>query len=222
MAVSGWAAAWTPSAGGDDVRSRPDARHVIDVVLAITGLVLLSPLMALIAAAIRAEDGGPVLFVQERLGRDGRTFRCLKFRTMVVDAEAQLALVLAEDADARSDWQARRKLRRDPRETGFGRSLRACGLDELPQLVNVVRGEMSLVGPRPITRAEVGRYGRRYRLYCARRPGLTGLWQVSGRHRLSYRRRVALDSYYARHACLALDLRILAGTAPEMLRRRVG
>jgi exopolysaccharide production protein ExoY len=161
-----------------------------------------------------------VLFRQQRVGYGGRTFMCLKFRTMAKDAEARLTGLLDEDPDAREEWARDQKLRRDPRVTPLGSILRKSSLDELPQLWNVVRGEMSLVGPRPIVPAEISRYGIHIRHYYAVKPGLTGLWQVSGRNDVSYRRRVAMDCLYARKHTFALDGWLIILTIPALLIRR--
>lgn len=185
---------------------------------ALAALVFFIPIMAAIALAILLCDPGPVLFGHARIGRHGRTFRCWKFRTMTSNAEHVLARHLDADADARREWQSTRKLRRDPRVTRIGRLLRRSSLDELPQLLNVLRGEMSIVGPRPITDAEAGRYRRYFVHYCAVRPGITGLWQVTGRSNTSYRRRVATDVAYARSRGLAMDIRIMLLTIPSVLR----
>ena len=155
-----------------------------------------------------------------RIGRGGREFPCLKFRSMAVDAEARLESHLASSAAARREWDRYHKLEFDPRITPLGRFLRSSSLDELPQLFNVLRGEMSLVGPRPIVRAEVRRYNRYFPVYCSTRPGLTGLWQVLGRNRVSYRRRVAADVLYVRRKSLWLNIRILVATIPAVLLRR--
>jgi exopolysaccharide production protein ExoY len=183
-------------------------------------LVVLAPLLALIALSIVLQDGGPVLFGHQRLGRRGRPFVCLKFRTMAKDSEQRLAQLLAQDPEARAEWERDQKLRDDPRVTPLGRFLRRSSLDELPQLLNVIRGEMSLVGPRPIVQAEVRKYGCRIRHYYAVKPGITGLWQVSGRNDVSYRRRVAMDCFYARHRSLVLDGWLLLLTIPAVLVRR--
>lgn len=156
----------------------------MDIAFALIGLLLTWPLFLFIALGVRAQDGGSAIFRQQRIGRDGRLFDCLKFRSMTLGAEQ--ALPSAFDPE----WQAMRKLTHDPRVTSLGRLLRRCSLDELPQLINVLRGEMSLVGPRPIVIDEAGRYGRRLADYCAVRPGLTGLWQVSGRNAVPYPRGV--------------------------------
>ena len=196
------------------------AMRAFDLVVAALVLSIASPLLLLIGTLVWIADGGPALFSQSRIGRGGRHFQCLKFRTMCVDADDRLARLLASDESARREWQADHKLRADPRITRLGLFLRKTSLDEAPQLINVLRGEMSLVGPRPIVDAEVLRYGRRFAAYCAQRPGITGLWQVSGRNDVTYRRRVALDTTYSAKKTLALDIRILAATVPAVLRRR--
>ena len=198
----------------------PAVRQALDVAATALMLLVLAPLLLLIAVLIWLEDGGAVLFRHERIGRGGEAFHCLKFRSMAVNADELLRALLAQDEAARLEWSTDHKLRRDPRVTRIGRILRATSLDELPQLFNVLRGEMSLVGPRPIVAQEIARYGGRYVHYCRCRPGLTGLWQVSGRNDVSYRRRVAIDAWYARNRCLTLDIQILARTIPAVLARR--
>lgn len=192
--------------------------RAVDVILAVLALIAIGPLMLTIAALIKRQDGGPVIFAHSRVGRGGRAFPCLKFRSMVVDAEARLQQVLAQDEAARREWAADHKLRNDPRITRLGAFLRKSSLDELPQLINVLRGEMSIVGPRPIVQGEVSRYGRWYGHYCAVRPGITGLWQVSGRNDVSYRRRVACDVIYSRRQSFMVNVKIIAGTVPAVLK----
>jgi lipopolysaccharide/colanic/teichoic acid biosynthesis glycosyltransferase len=196
------------------------ARRVLDVVIALAVLVLLAPLFIVVAAFVRAQDGGPALFAHERIGQGGRTFKCLKFRSMLTEADARLAAYLATNPAARAEWERDHKLRQDPRITRLGHFLRRSSIDELPQLFNVLRGEMSLVGPRPIVHAEVHRYGWRFRHYTAVKPGITGLWQVSGRNNTTYRRRVALDSAYGKTASLALYVGILLRTVPAVVLSR--
>ncbi len=195
-------------------------QRTLDLVLTVPLLILLAPIFALLALAVWINDGGAAFYGQMRIGHHGRSFRCWKFRSMVTDSDAVLAKVLAVSADARAEWARDHKLRSDPRVTWIGKLLRSSSLDELPQLWNVLVGEMSLVGPRPIVVAEVGRYGARFHDYCTCRPGITGLWQVSGRNDTSYRRRVAIDAVYARRASLRLDIVILARTIPAVLLRR--
>lgn len=202
------------------------AKRAIDLAGSITAGVLFAPLMALIAIGL-ALEGGPVLYKQVRVGRAGRRFSCLKFRTMRPDAEDRLKLLLACNDDARAEWRKHQKLADDPRVTPLGRVLRETSLDELPQLVNVLRGEMSLVGPRPIVAPEVPGYdadreyfgSAAFVEYSACLPGITGLWQVSGRHRTIYLDRVRLDRQYVRTWSLWLDLKILWRTVGVVLRR---
>ena len=202
-----------------DVKTCHAISRVLDIVIALGVFVFTLPLLVFVALAIRAQDGGPALFVQRRVGRGGRGFRCIKFRSMAVDAEARLASLLARDPTARREWEQDQKLRCDPRITPLGNFLRKTSLDELPQLFNVLRGDMSLVGPRPIVSAEIARYGAAFRHYCAVPPGITGLWQVSGRNHLTYQRRVQLDALYARVKCPSVDLAIILMTAPVVLSR---
>lgn len=194
-------------------------KRTFDVFAVIIGGVLALPWMALIALAIRLESPGRVFFSQERIGRDGKPFNVWKFRTMLLDADERLRELLASDPEARAEWDANQKLADDPRVTRVGRFLRETSLDELPQLWNVVRGEMSFVGPRPIVEAEVSKYDDRFTYYQQVRPGITGIWQVSGRSTTSYEQRVDLDTYYVRNWSLWLDLDILIRTIGVVLRR---
>lgn len=191
--------------------------RLLDIVIASAMLVFFAPLMAAIALAVRSGGIGPILFRQKRVGKDGQLFVCYKFRTMRVDAEEVLAGLLQNSAVLREEWARDHKLRKDPRLSRYGSFLRRSSLDELPQLFNVLKGEMSIVGPRPITPAETVRYGRYIRAYCAVRPGLTGLWQVSGRSKTTYRRRVACDIAYARDRSPLYNLQIMLRTIPAVL-----
>jgi len=197
-----------------------DAARLLDLVLATAAIVFLAPLLLTLTILVWGSDGASPFFSQQRIGFGGRRFRCFKFRTMVVDAEARLDAILESNPAAQRLWLSEHKLKTDPRITPAGRFLRLSSLDELPQLFNVVKGDMSLVGPRPIVSAEVYRYGRYFRSYCAVRPGVSGLWQINGRNDVSYRRRVAYDVLYARHRSLWLNLAILLKTAPAVIRRR--
>lgn len=194
--------------------------RMLDVLLSLSALIFLAPLLLLVALLVYIVDPGPVLFGHRRLGKDGRTFRCWKFRSMVVDADVRLRALLESDPAARAEWEADHKLRNDPRVTRIGHFLRKSSLDELPQFFNVLMGEMSLVGPRPIVGDEVAKYGRYFADYCRVRPGITGLWQISGRNDVSYRRRVALDVSYVRSKSVALDMGILLLTVPRVVARR--
>jgi Undecaprenyl-phosphate galactose phosphotransferase WbaP len=193
-------------------------KRVFDTFTALVLLVLLSPIMVLIAFLIR-RDGGPALFAHPRVGKRKIIFKCYKFRTMVIDAEQQLEQLLQQQPELRTQWENERKLRHDPRVNGFGRFLRATSLDELPQLINVIRGEMSLVGPRPVVNAELPRYGDQLGYYLMVRPGMTGLWQVSGRSDLDYDTRVYLDTWYVKNWSLWHDQIILFKTIDVVLRR---
>lgn len=194
--------------------------RIADVVLSSAMLLLFMPLMLVIALAIYVTDPGPIIFGHGRVGRYGRSFKCLKFRSMVVGAEAKLQALLAADPALQAAWDRDHKLPVDPRITRIGGFLRSSSLDELPQLLNVLRGEMSLVGPRPISEAEVPRYGRYIVDYYHTTPGVTGLWQISGRNDVSYRRRVALDVAFARSLSLKLYMRILVMTVPAVVLAR--
>jgi exopolysaccharide production protein ExoY len=196
---------------------RDISTRAMDVALALLALAVIAPVLVLIFVLVRSRDAGPALFAQDRIGRGGEIFRCWKFRTMVLDAEDRLSGLLASDADARTEWQRDRKLRRDPRITSLGRFLRQTSLDELPQLFNVLVGDMSLVGPRPIVSSEIPLYGTAFRKYCDVRPGITGLWQASGRNHVTYRRRVAMDVIYARKRSVTFNVKIMALTVPAVL-----
>ncbi|MEM6441360.1 MAG: sugar transferase [Pseudomonadota bacterium] len=189
--------------------------------LALVGLAapFVLPLIALLAL-LAALDGGPAFFGQTRVGRGGTRFTCWKLRSMAVDADARLSAVLKADPQAAAEWARCQKLRRDPRVTPLGRFLRACSLDELPQLWNVVLGDMSLVGPRPMTPEQAPMYpaGPYRGAYCALRPGLTGFWQVSERHEGAFTARAGFDSRYAEEVSFATDVALLARTVGVVLR----
>ena len=172
-----------------------------------------------IVALITRMDGGSILYGHRRIGARGQSFTCWKFRTMVPNAAAVLSEILARDPQTRTEWERDFKLKSDPRVTRAGKFLRTTSLDELPQLFNVLKGEMSLVGPRPIVRDEIPRYGAAFHDYVRCRPGITGIWQVSGRTDTDYATRVRLDQRYARSRSLGLDCRILALTARVVIRR---
>jgi exopolysaccharide production protein ExoY len=204
-----FAAAASPSAG-------VLAKRLLDVVGSVVLGVVFSPLIVVIVFLMR-RGGGSVIYRHRRVGRGGQMFACLKFRTMVPNADQVLRGLLENDPELQAEWVRDHKLRHDPRVTRLGRFLRRTSLDELPQLVNVLRGEMSLVGPRPVVREELLRYGRNVGTYLAAKPGITGLWQVTGRNDTDYRRRVVLDTYYVRNQNLLLDLYILVKTTGVVL-----
>ncbi len=193
-------------------------KRTFDILVSGTALIVLSPIWLAIAALV-VIDGGPVLYGHKRLGLNGRTFSCLKFRSMVVNSDEILKRYLADNPAANDEWQKEWKLRDDPRITRFGAFLRRTSLDELPQLLNVLWGDMSLVGPRPIVVGEVGKYDHDIMHYYRVRPGITGLWQVSGRNDVSYARRVQMDSWYVRNWSLWHDIAILCKTIPVLLKR---
>ena len=192
-----------------------------DVVVSGLLLLLSLPLLIGVALAIRLSGPGPVLFRQHRSGRDGEAFTILKFRTMVPDATEQLELLLAEDVGLYRDFEESAKLRRDPRVSNVGRVLRPAGLDELPQLWNVFRGDMSIVGPRPLSLGEEGRYGSYAPLIWTVKPGLTGAWQIGGRNDISYAQRVAIDVLYVRTRSLISDIGILCRTVFQFITFRL-
>ena len=194
-------------------RSYVAAKRVLDLVAASLLLAVLSPLMLLVAALVRATSPGPALFRQTRCGRNGRTFTCFKFRTMVDGADA----ILASDPRLRAEFVDGWKLSRDPRITRVGRWLRKSSIDELPQLWNVVKGDMSLVGPRPVRPGELRMFGDHAAALLSVRPGLTGLWQVNGRSSLPYARRVELDLNYVRDCSLGYDVLLIWRTIPAVL-----
>jgi undecaprenyl-phosphate galactose phosphotransferase len=195
-------------------------KQISDFSLALILTLALSPfLLGLYLWVYFATHGQPI-FKQKRIGIDGKTFKIYKFRTMRVDAEQYLANILAHDPEAREEWERDHKLKDDPRITPIGRFLRRTSLDELPQLINVLRGQMSLVGPRPIIEQEIVAYGDYIDYYKQVRPGITGLWQVSGRNELSYDERVQLDVWYVRNWSLELDLIILTKTLVAVLLRK--
>lgn len=204
---AGLSPAMRSSAASADIMKR-----AVDVCGAIVGIILFGPLMALIAIILITTERGGAIFAHERIGRGGKPFRCLKFRTMAPDAQQRLTALLDADPKARAEWERDQKLRNDPRITPLGAFLRRTSLDELPQFFNVLRGEMSLVGPRPIVADEIRRYGDRFALYARCRPGITGIWQVSGRNDTSYAFRVRLDAYYAANQKLSLDIQIMLKT----------
>ncbi len=194
-------------------------KTILDVTAAAVLLVLSSPVFALVAI-MNIGSGGPMFFAHRRIGICGKPFYCLKFRTMVVDSERVLREALEQDPALAAEWNATQKLLHDPRVTPIGRILRKTSLDELPQLINVIRREMSLVGPRPIVESEVRFYGADIAHYYNTRPGVTGLWQVSGRSSTTYARRVQLDVWYVNNWTVWLDVAVLLKTLPAVLSRR--
>jgi Undecaprenyl-phosphate galactose phosphotransferase WbaP len=188
-------------------------------IVGIGGLILL-PLLLVIALFVKLGSRGPVLYGHKRLGLDGKPFKALKFRSMVVDADKKLESLLASNPKLREEWETSQKLKADPRVTKIGRLLRRTSFDEFPQLLNILKGEMSLVGPRPVTETEIKKYGENYRRIFSVKPGLTGLWQVSGRSDTDYTERVSYDTYYIQSWSVWLDLWILYRTPGAILKGR--
>jgi exopolysaccharide production protein ExoY len=212
----------------DHLRSVPNVQPPIggalkrgfDISGALAGLVLLSPLFLMLAALVKMSDGGSVLYRHGRIGRNGLVFDCLKFRTMVPNGDEVLTAHLAADPAAKDEWQRTRKLKHDPRVTRVGAVLRKLSLDELPQIINILLGDMSIVGPRPVVKKELEMYGPAARFYLKSRPGLTGLWQISGRNDVSYKERVEFDTHYVENWSLRFDVEIIVRTFPAVYASR--
>jgi Undecaprenyl-phosphate galactose phosphotransferase WbaP len=192
-------------------------KRLLDLILLVPVAVVVIPLGTAIILAIKLTTDGPVFYGQTRIGKNGVTFRAWKFRTMVTNADQVLKRYLSQDPRLAAEWLQDHKLKRDPRVTRIGTILRRISLDELPQLWNVVLGQMSFVGPRPIVNEEISKYGTTYRLYSRVTPGITGLWQVSGRNNTTYEERVNFDEYYVRNWSVWLDIHILARTVRTVL-----
>jgi exopolysaccharide production protein ExoY len=201
------------------LRSR-SLKRCFDIAAASCALMIFGLLILIIALVVLAFEGRPIFIRHRRVGEKGVIFPCFKFRTMVLNSDEVLKRYLAINEEAAREWERARKLKHDPRVTSLGRVLRQTSLDELPQLVNILRGEMSVVGPRPIVSDELKKYGSSAQEYLSIRPGLTGLWQCSGRNELSYDERVAMDAHYARTWSLASDLVIIIRTIPATLKQR--
>ena len=207
----------TGSFGGAKNSAIPVSKLVFDKMFAAVALVLISPVLLLLSLALLIEGGGPVIFRHSRIGLGGTSFLCLKFRTMAQDSQQRLDQILAVDPIAREEWEESRKLFRDPRVSRLGNFLRKTSLDELPQFWNILMGDMSVVGPRPITREETHYYGENISVYASVRPGLTGAWQIGGRSETSYQERVDLDVNYVKNWTLLSDLRIVFKTVDAVI-----
>ncbi|MDE1996576.1 MAG: sugar transferase [Rhizobiaceae bacterium] len=199
---------------------RSRSKRIVDVVLSATGLLFLAPALLVIAIALLLVDGRPIIYRHMRVGHQGRLFPCLKFRSMRKDSEQRLAELLEREPERKKEWLATQKLMNDPRVHWLGKYLRMSSADELPQLINVLRGEMSLVGPRPIVSAELERYGPQMHCYLALKPGVTGLWQVSRCADTSYEERVQFDVDYYHTRSLRTDIGILWRTVGVVLLAR--
>lgn len=208
-----------PQRGSDAVRPLGGMlKRVFDITASSLMLLALVPLFIIVAVSIYLTDGRPIFIGHRRLGYGEKLFSCLKFRSMVVDGDRVLADHLSVNPAAREEWESCRKLKVDPRVTPIGRILRRTSLDELPQLLNIIKGDMSVVGPRPIVEAEAEKFGPAIEDYLAARPGLTGLWQVSGRSETTYEYRVQLDSAYVRNWSFRSDVAIIFRTLPCVLK----
>ena len=202
-----------------DLVSKNNVARVLDITLILLAAPYILLAFLIFAILVKLDSPGPVFFRQVRIGRFGRKFPVYKFRTMVQNADQVLQDYLDKSPELRVEWLATHKLKQDPRVTRLGALLRTWSIDELPQLWNILIGDMSLVGPRPIVDAEVEKYGKCFELYIQVRPGLTGLWQVSGRNNTTYERRVELDEFYVRNRSLKLDLQILLKTVLVVLKK---
>jgi exopolysaccharide production protein ExoY len=196
------------------------AKRSFDVSSALLALLILSPIFLMIMAMVKFSDRGPAFYGHRRVGHNGRMFHCLKFRTMVMNGDEVLRQYLAANPDAAEEWKATRKLKNDPRVTAIGNVLRKLSLDELPQLINIIRGEMSVVGPRPVVDEELNYYESAASYYLSTRPGLTGLWQISGRNDVSYKERVDFDTQYVRNWSMMQDVSIIVKTIPAVCMSR--
>jgi exopolysaccharide production protein ExoY len=196
------------------------SKRILDLILSLIAMALLLPFMMIIAVLIFFFDGGPAIICHERIGRKGKRFNCLKFRTMVKNGDDILRAYLNDNHDAHQEWAENRKLKNDPRITGIGRILRKTSLDELPQIINIFIGDMSVVGPRPIVYEEIKKYGSAFLDYRKTRPGLTGLWQISGRNNIAYDERIDLDQSYIKNWSFRLDLMIILKTIPAVIRAK--
>lgn len=193
-------------------------KRTFDIVFSSLVLIIASPMLLLIAVAIRFFSKGKVVYAHERIGRGGKSFRCLKFRTMYADADQRLIDILANNPEMRKEWEQNHKLKNDPRVTPIGKFLRKTSLDEFPQFFNVLRGDLSVVGPRPVVRSEIQKHiGAKASTILSVRPGITGLWQVSGRSDTSYTTRIQLDEKYIQEQSFLLDLKLICKTVPCML-----
>ncbi|GAB5458896.1 MAG: hypothetical protein Hens3KO_19260 [Henriciella sp.] len=193
-------------------------KRAFDICFSLLALIFVAPLILVVAMIVRLHDGGPAFYSQKRVGKDGRTFNFYKLRSMVVDSQAQLEALMARDPEARREYTETHKLRNDPRITPIGKFIRKSSIDELPQLWNILIGDMSVVGPRPVEEFETYRYGDDYKHYCSGAPGLTGLWQISGRNDISFQQRVDLDVHYVKNQSLSGDIFIILKTVPAVLK----
>ena len=187
-------------------------KNLFDLLFSILFLIAFLPLFLIISLLIKLSSKGPIFFTQKRIGKNNTQFKCIKFRTMHPEAKYILKNILSKDSLLKKEFEETHKIKNDPRITTIGKLLRKTSLDELPQFINVLRGEMSIIGPRPIVKEEKKKYGKNFKKVLLIKPGITGLWQVSGRNNLTYKRRVMLDLNYVENYNLLMDLRILLRT----------
>lgn len=199
---------------------REVGKRLFDIFLATLTLPLALPFLGILAILIKLSSKGPVIYRSKRIGKDGKYFDCLKLRTMYSDADQKLNALLEKSPEMRGEWERDQKLKSDPRVTKIGKFIRMLSLDEIPQIFNVFKGEMSLVGPRPIVRSEVAKYGESFEYYCSVRPGITGIWQTNGRNDTSYESRVRMDVLYAKSNNFIMDLIILYKTIPAAITKK--
>ncbi|MQW92626.1 sugar transferase [Acinetobacter wanghuae] len=194
------------------------SKRLFDIIFSISCLIILSPLLVTLYFIV-IRDGGPAFYGHERVGRNGKKFKCLKFRSMSVNSQELLNELLMNNPSARKEWETTFKLKQDPRVTPIGEFLRKTSLDELPQLVNILKGEMSTVGPRPVTQQELPMYDQFIHYYLSSKPGLTGLWQVSGRSDVDYNTRVKLDTDYVMYWSFIKDIIIILKTVKVVFKK---
>ena len=187
-------------------------KTIFDLFFALIILVVGSPIFIIIALLVKLSSRGPIFFLQKRIGKNKKSFNCIKFRTMHPEAEDILENLIINNEALRKEFEETHKLKNDPRITNIGKFLRKTSLDEIPQFLNVIKMEMSIVGPRPIVKKEILKYGKSYKKVISIKPGITGLWQVSGRNNLSYKRRVTLDCLYVDNMSPIIDIRIIIRT----------
>jgi len=195
-------------------------KRLLDIALCLLLLPIVLPLLAILMICIKLDSRGPAVYRSERIGKNGKKFNCLKLRTMCVNAHERLTHILNENPELDKEYSKYRKLKNDPRVTRIGKILRSCSLDEIPQILNVLKGDMSFVGPRPAFEEEIPNYGSNYYLYKSVRPGITGLWQVNGRSETSFSTRVQMDTNYVKRICFSNDIKILLKTIPAAITQK--
>ena len=187
-------------------------KRCLDLLFSFFLIIFLIPLFLIIGIVIKLNSKGTIIYSQKRIGKENKTFACYKFRTMRPEAKYLLKKILLQNPNFRNEFENKRKITNDPRITNIGKFLRFTSLDELPQIFNVLKGEMSFIGPRPIVKSEIKKYGKNFKKAFSIKPGISGLWQVSGRNKLSYKKRVELDTFYSENINFLLDIKIFVKT----------